>query len=302
MRNTMINWLCKKALVDKRIFLITGDLGFSVLEPFADSFPNRFINAGVSEQNMVAIASGLASEGYLPYLYSIGIFPTFRCAEQIRNDVDYHNFPVTICAVGGGVAYGALGYSHHAIQDLALMRSMPNMAIGTPSSPAEVESILDWNLKALKPTYLRLHKSGEKEFHQTAPTISPGVPVEIRVKNNSKISNVAILCCSWLLASINDLIKQKNLDIDILSVPIWGQSYKKIFSLSIQNYEEILVLEDHLLDGGFGSWILEVIYEFELKIKVKIFAIEKKVVGKVASEASLIGPTLTAIEDYISKT
>ncbi len=122
MRNALINWLIHKAEICDDIFLITGDLGYSVVEPFAEKYKCQFLNAGVAEQNMTGIAAGLALEGFRPYTYSIGIFPTFRCAEQIRNDIDYHNLPVVICAIGSGVAYGNLGYSHHAIQDLSLMR------------------------------------------------------------------------------------------------------------------------------------------------------------------------------------
>ena len=207
MRNKLVEWLCKKAILDKRIILITGDLGYSVLEPFSTSFPDRFINAGVSEQNMVSLSAGLASEGYLPYIYSIGLFPTFRCAEQIRNDIDYHKLPVTICAIGSGVAYGALGYSHHAIQDLALIRSMPNLLIGTPSTPLELFSILDWNFESPKPMYLRLHKAGEKEFHKSKINLSPGIPLEFNSQKSLKKSTVGIICCSWLLCFVMDLVK-----------------------------------------------------------------------------------------------
>ena len=129
MRNTFIKNLINHARSKENIALVVGDLGYSVVEPFADEFPDRFINAGIAEQNMTGIAAGMASEGYHVFTYSIANFPLFRCAEQIRNDVDYHNLPVTIVSVGGGLAYGNLGYSHHGIQDFALTRSMPNMLI-----------------------------------------------------------------------------------------------------------------------------------------------------------------------------
>lgn len=129
MRNVFIEELVAQAEIDENIVLIVGDLGYSVVEPFASKFPSRFINAGVAEQNMMGLAAGMASEGLQVFVYSIANFPTFRCAEQIRNDVAYHGLPVTVVAVGGGVAYGNLGYSHHAIQDYALLRSFPNMLI-----------------------------------------------------------------------------------------------------------------------------------------------------------------------------
>ena len=109
MRNTFIKNLINHARSKENIALVVGDLGYSVVEPFADEFPDRFINAGIAEQNMTGIAAGMASEGYHVFTYSIANFPLFRCAEQIRNDVDYHNLPVTIVSVGGGLAYGNLG-------------------------------------------------------------------------------------------------------------------------------------------------------------------------------------------------
>ena len=123
MRNLFINRLVKEASKNKRIVLLVGDLGYNVVEPFKNKFPNRFYNVGISEQSMIGIASGLALNGYHVFVYSIANFPTFRCAEQIRNDVDYHNLSVTIVSVGSGLGYGNLGYSHHGIQDYSLMRS-----------------------------------------------------------------------------------------------------------------------------------------------------------------------------------
>jgi transketolase len=169
-RDTFINWLCQQAATDPRIVLLTADLGYSVVEPFANQFPSRFINVGVAEQNMVGLAAGLASEGLRPYTYSIGIFPTFRCAEQLRNDVDYHVLPVCSCTVGSGVSYGALGYTHHAIQDLALMRTLPSTMMATPSDPCEVQAVLNWQIGASAPMYLRLHKRGEPALHAILPS------------------------------------------------------------------------------------------------------------------------------------
>ncbi|MDA9172656.1 transketolase, partial [Candidatus Pelagibacter sp.] len=112
---------------NKKNYLLINDLGYNVIEPFKNKFPDRTFNAGVSEQNMMGMAAGIASENSHVFVYSIANFSTFRCAEQIRNDVDYHKLPVIIVSVGSGVGYGNLGYSHHALQDYALMRSFPNM-------------------------------------------------------------------------------------------------------------------------------------------------------------------------------
>ena len=153
MRNAFIDELINQATVDERVMLIVGDLGYSVVESFADRFPDRLINAGVAEQNMMGLAAGMASEGYHVYVYSIGIFPTFRCAEQIRNDVDYHKLSVTVVTVGGGLTYGNLGYSHHAVQDFGLMRLMPNMLIAAPGDPIEVRACMRYLAVNPQPSY-----------------------------------------------------------------------------------------------------------------------------------------------------
>ena len=133
MRTSFIETLCALANEDERIWLLTGDLGYSVLEPYARAFPNRYVNIGVAEQNMAGIAAGLASCGKIVFTYSIANFPTLRCLEQIRNDVCHHQLPVRVVAVGGGFAYGPAGYTHHGVEDLAVMRSLIGMTWQTRS-------------------------------------------------------------------------------------------------------------------------------------------------------------------------
>ena len=174
MRNKFIEELERAAAENPKIALIVGDLGFSVAESFAEKFPRQFFNAGVAEQNMMGLAAGLASEGWHVFVYSIANFPTFRCAEQIRNDVAYHNLPVTIVAVGGGLAYGNLGYSHHAVQDYALMRVMPHMLIASPGDPFEVQACMRYLINNPQPSYLRLGKAGECNIHTSIPVVEPG--------------------------------------------------------------------------------------------------------------------------------
>ncbi len=137
MRTAFVETLCELAAADPRICLVTGDLGYSVLERFQERFPDRYINAGVAEQNMTGVAAGLALAGWIPFTYSIANFPTMRCLEQIRNDVCHHQLPVRIVAVGGGFAYGPAGYTHHGVEDLAVMRSLIGMTVLAPGDPHE---------------------------------------------------------------------------------------------------------------------------------------------------------------------
>ncbi len=164
MRKFFIDSLIKLAKKNNRIFLIVGDLGFSVVEKFKELFPKRFLNVGVAEQNMMGVASGIAAEGYHVFAYSIANFSTFRCAEQIRNDIDYHNLPVTIVSVGAGVSYGNLGYTHHALQDYSLMRSLPNTLILSPGEKNELEYCLKYICNKPQPSYLRIDNSNDIEI------------------------------------------------------------------------------------------------------------------------------------------
>ena len=159
MRTAFVNTLIELAEKDENIYLLTGDLGFSVLEGFIQKFPERFINCGVAEQNMMGVAAGLALSGKKPYVYSIIPFVTMRCFEQVRNDICYQNLDVKIVGVGSGLAYGFLGATHHAIEDIAILRVLPNMTILSPGDPTEARELTLKSYQTKNPTYLRLNKS-----------------------------------------------------------------------------------------------------------------------------------------------
>jgi transketolase len=256
MRDTFIAELVKQARINKNIILMVGDLGFSVVEPFQEEFPDRFINAGVAEQNMMGVAAGMASEGCHVFVYSIANFPTFRCAEQIRNDVDYHKLPVTIVSVGGGLSYGNLGYSHHAIQDYALMRAMPNMLIASPGDPSEVAACVRYITYNPQPTYLRLGKAGERTLHDDSLELAPGRWVSL--KNDNLGSQNALLATGYGLQIAATWLKNPRYENwSLYSLPLWGMKFKEIQSAQVGKFQKIVTVEDHLLDGGFGSWMLE---------------------------------------------
>jgi transketolase len=285
MRNAFIEELIKLARQDKRIALVVGDLGFSVVESFAAEFPDRFINAGVAEQNMTGLAAGMASEGYHVFTYSIANFPTFRCAEQIRNDIAYHDLPVTIVSVGGGVAYGSLGYSHHAVQDYALMRTFPNMLIAAPGDPMEVRSCVKYLAENRCPSYLRLGKAGEKNIHRSLPEVSPGRWILVRDGNRRRpiLSTGATLKIALEWAA-----RPEHSDRAVYSLPLWSMSSKSTQSEALRYCEEVVTLEDHLQDGGFGSWLLEARANSPgLDCKIVTVALNARVCGTVGSQDML---------------
>ena len=170
MRDAFLRSLITLAETDDRVALLTGDLGFGVVEKFGTKFPDRFWNCGVAEQSMIGIAAGLAKSGMRPFVYSIANFPTFRCLEQIRNDICYHNLPVTIVSVGAGLGYGTLGYTHHGIEDIAALRSLPNISIYSPSDPIDVANVVTRISQNPAPTYLRLGKNNGYEIQVISVT------------------------------------------------------------------------------------------------------------------------------------
>lgn len=286
MRNTFIKSLTEAAITNKKIVLIVGDLGYSVIEEFQQKFPDRFYNAGISEQNMASMAAGLASEGFHVFIYSIANFPTFRCAEQIRNDIGYHNLPVTVVTVGGGLSYGNLGYSHHAIQDLGLMRLFPEFTIAAPGDPMETKMCLNYLLENPGPSYLRLKKTGEPNYHKVISSIEPGIWKKVVAAKSSKIfltTSGGLHLAQKIVAQVFDFR-----DYGIYTCPIWGSKFKYLQQDQINDFAEIITVEDHLLDAGFGSWIRESITVPESHLKIKNRALDLNVIGRVGSEEHLL--------------
>ena len=286
MRKIFINELIKAAKTNNKIILLVGDLGFGVIEPFAEKYPKQIINAGVSEQNMIGLAAGLASEGNHVFVYSIANFPTFRCAEQIRNDIDYHKLSVTVVSVGAGVSYGNLGYSHHAIQDYALMRSFPNMLIASPSDGMELKACVKYLLKFPQTSYLRLDKEVNNDLHKKVPKVFPGKWIQL---HKSKTTNKTILTTGSATYLAKKFIKkEKYKKCSINTLPLWGMKVKNKIRKQINSFSEIITIEDHLEDGGFGSWVKESINDTKIKTKIISKYISNKVIYKVGSKSYLL--------------
>jgi len=279
MRDAFIEELTDLAQSNPQIALIVGDLGFNVVERFADRFPDRFINAGVAEQNMTGLAAGMASEGYHVFTYSIANFPTFRCAEQIRNDVDHHRLPVTVVAVGGGVSYGALGYSHHAVQDYALMRSMPNMTIAAPGDPLEARACVRWLVANPGPSYLRLGKAGEPQFHRTIPVVNPGTWLRVREGNEHSVHLSTGAGLGPALARATNE--------SVYSLPLWSMATKGRQREQLALHRNVTTFEDHLADGGFGSWLSESVAGTDAAARIRPVALSANICEEVASQAAL---------------
>jgi len=255
MRTAFIQELIRQARIQPRIFLVVGDLGYSVVEPFASEFPDRFLNAGVAEQNMTSLAAGLASEGWHVFTYSIANFPTLRCLEQIRNDVCYHNLPVTVVAVGAGLAYGNLGFSHHGIHDIAALRALPNLSLFSPADPGETEEAVRWLAHNPGPSYLRLGKAGEPRLH-TIPGSTTG---PIRVRAGAPDARVALAATGSVLSVALEaarIIEELGSSVPVFSCSKLKPAERSTFG-ALWQYPSLITLEEHVSAGGFGSLLRE---------------------------------------------
>jgi len=259
LRTAFVDTLLDLAASDERVFLLMGDLGYGVLDKFAERFPQRFINAGVAEQNMTGVAAGLALSGKIVFTYSIANFPTIRCLEQIRNDVCYHNANVKVVSVGAGLAYGALGATHHGTEDIALLRSLPNMTVVVPGDP--IESGLATRAIYAKegPCYLRLGRSGEPTIHKSEPDFVIGKAIEVR--EGEDLTLIATGGITHSAVSAADALAEQGLSVRVLSM----HTIKPIDVDSIRNAAvetgRIVTIEEHGQIGGLGSAVEEVLVE-----------------------------------------
>lgn len=265
MRTAFINQLIKEARKNDNIFLLVGDLGYNVIEPFANEFPNRFRNVGIAEQNMAGIAAGLAMSGFIVYFYSIGNFPTLRCIEQIRNDIAYHHANVKVVAVGGGYAYGDLGATHHATEALGMLRTIPGMVVCSPSDPIETQALTTLSCTYDGPMYIQLGKAGEKLIHENDLNLNIGDILPYRVNNNKE----AIIVNGSIAYTIINSADAENKDIYTLPFvkPINLEQITKIAN----SYEVITIVEEHQKSCGIGSALIEQISDLYAEDKVESF-------------------------------
>jgi transketolase len=256
MRNAFIDALLQAAADDERVWLVTGDLGFSVLDKFAQRFPQRYVNAGVAEQNMTGVAAGLAMAGNIVFTYSIANFPTLRCLEQIRNDVCYHNLPVIVVAVGGGLSYGSSGYTHHGVEDFAIMGALPNMAVVAPGDPMETRLAVDALLKRNGPAYLRLGKAGEPVVHKSVPSFALGQALELRAGDDAAILSTGAMLETAVRAA--DDLRKRDVRARVLSFPTLEPFDAVVVARAARETKVVVTVEEHG-PGGLASRAAEAV-------------------------------------------
>jgi transketolase len=278
MRNTFAKMLVNLARNDKRIMLLTGDLGYSVFESFMEQFPDQYINCGVAEQNMTGVAAGLATEGMIPFVYSIVPFVTMRNFEQIRNDVCSQHLQVVFVGVGAGFSYGALGYSHYGIEDVAVMRSLPGMSIFTPCDSYEVEKITTQLPSLSAPAYLRLGRSGEEMIHTKDTDFALGKGSIFMDGRDLTIVTMSTMA-SLSLAVAREL-SHHSLRARVVGIHAIKPFDKEIIIRSAKETKKIITIEEHSVIGGLGTVVAEVLAESSISVEFKRFGTQDAIVNR----------------------
>lgn len=272
MRDTFVRTLIELAKNDKNIVLITGDLGFGVLKPFWERFPDQFVNAGIAEQNMATVAAGMALEGKTVFVYSIGNFPTLRCIEQIRNDCAYHNANVKIVCVGGGFVYGSLGMSHHATEDIALVRALPNVTVMCPADKKEVAFATKAIASQKGTCYMRLGRGGEKNAHEGEPELLTGKAVKVCDGKRAAIFSTGAIFDE--VSECVELLNKNGIFPSVYTFPtVKPLDAELVKSVAAEN-ELLVTVEEHSIMGGFGSAVCEVLAELSCHAPVMRVGIE----------------------------
>lgn len=285
MRDTFVRTLIELAKKDKNIELITGDLGFGVLKPYWEQLPNQFTNAGIAEQNMTSVAAGMAMTGKKVVTYSIGNFPTLRCLEQIRNDCAYHNANVKIVCVGGGLVYGSLGMSHQATEDIAILRSLPNVIVFAPGDLVEAEAATKAMMEHDGTCYLRLGRGGEKRIHDKIDNFEIGKA--IKVVDGSKVAILSTGAIFEELQEACEILKNNDTNPSVYTFPtVSPLDIDIIFKLS-ETHDLIVTCEEHNLNAGFGGAVAEVMADSNTDAKLLRIAIADKYVADVGNQKYL---------------
>jgi transketolase len=286
-RAELVRTLIELAHGDERVMLLTGDLGFMALEPFAQAFPRRFFNVGVAEQNMVGIATGLAEAGFVPFVYSIATFASMRPFEFIRNGPVQHRLPVRVVGMGGGFEYGTAGHSHHALEDVGLMRTQPGLAVIAPADSKQARSALlaTWNLPG--PIYYRLGKDDRAEV--------PGLDGRFElgrtqlVRPGTQLLLIALGSITVEVAKAADLLARRGVSAEVRVVASIAPAPVADLAEALARFPLAIAVEAHHPSGGLGSLVAEVIAERGIPCRLIRAAVAEMPRGISGSTAFLHG-------------
>jgi len=260
MRNAFADEVTQIAKIDPKVMLLSGDIGNKLFDKFKEVDAARFLNCGIAEANMMGVAAGLALNGLRPVVYTITPFTTTRCFEQIRVDVCYHEAPVVIVGTGSGLSYAELGPTHHSLEDLAILRTLPGMQIIAPCDPIEMRLALREALKSKYPTYIRIGKKGEKNIHQ--PNISFSIGKALTVRDGS---DILLLVSGTIMSNVLDAVEilmQRGISCKVLSFHTIKPLDEAIICSLMAEFRLVVTVEEHGRIGGLGGAVAELVSQF----------------------------------------
>jgi transketolase len=264
MRTAFIEEITKLATADKNVWLVTGDLGFSMFEDFKSKFPGQFLNVGVAEQNLIGISAGLAMSGKKVFVYSISPFITMRPFEQIRNDLCYQNLPVCLIGAGSAFSYSTFGCTHSALEDLGLMRLLPNMTVMVPGDPLEASALVHAAYKQRGPVYIRIAKKGEPVIHEPDDKIIIGQASKVADGNDASIMVCGRQLPNALAAA--SILRKTGIKCRVLSFHTVKPLDEATIVKAGKETKGIITVEEHFLNCGFGSAVAEILADRGLNI------------------------------------
>ena len=255
MRNAFADEMTKLAHQDKRVVLLSGDIGNKLFDKFKAVDERRFYNCGIAEANMMGVAAGMALSGLRPVIYTITPFTTTRCFEQIRIDACYHKAPVVIVGTGSGLSYAELGPTHHSLEDMAILRTLPGMRVIAPCDSAELRLALQAALHEDGPVYIRIGKKGEPAIHPQMPDFKIGKAIVIREGTDVALLGAGTIMTEVLKAA--DLLKANGISAEVVSFHSIKPLDAASLALVSSRVKLVATIEEHGLIGGLGSAVAE---------------------------------------------
>jgi transketolase len=288
MRKTALDCVHKLSQIDERVVFVGSDLGPGVLDKMKTEFPDRFFMEGVSEQYIIGMAAGLAMEGFIPYVNTIATFLTRRCYEQVAVDLCMHDLPVRLIANGGGGVYAPLGPTHLAVEDIAIMRALPNMAVVAPCDADEMNRLMMSTLEWPHPIYIRLAKGGDRVVSAEQNGFELGKSIKMKTGTDGMFITTGVM--TQLALETAEILKGDGVDVGVLHVhTIKPFDVSGVIS-AIENVKAVVTVEEHIVNGGLGSAVLESCSELrpELLPKISRIGIPDKFATEYGSQGSLL--------------
>lgn len=302
MRNRFADVFYELGKLDSRLAMVVADISpAGSIAKFREEFPERFVNTGVAEQIMIGMCAGMSLKGLRPFAYTIATFALYRPFEFIRDDLAYQNLPVTVVGIGGGVTYSTLGATHHAMEDIAIATSIPNMTVLAPCDPAEVEIMTRWC--ALEnndgPVYLRLGKAGEPNITQHAAPYQHG-----KVRYIKKGSKTCIISYGTSVIKALEFAKELEVKNQHAVSVVNCHTLKPLDVMGIinilQHYEKVYVLEEHVPQGGLGSRVKEIAWDVKAKCQLKAFSLQDEFIHVYGSHEDVLAAHRFTISDFMA--